>query len=666
MWQTLCGLRWNTRSARGSELVQGVLRNPQDVVQDVQRRILPPPPVLSLSEWADRERVLGPEESSEPGRWKTNRVPYLKGPMDAVSDPNVRTIVMMCSARVGKTELLNNAVGYFIDQDPAPMLIVHPTIGDAKNWSKEKLAPMIANTPAIRMKIKEAGPRESGNEIQRKVFPGGYIYLTGGNSASGLKARTTRIVIFDEVENIAKEAGEFGDPIELAKTRTTTYPGRYKHLLVSTPGNRDGSSIETAFKQGNMSRYEVPCPHCGARDHLRWPQIKWDQDDPDSARYVCAQCQGSILDRHKKDMLDLGLWVPQKEGKSGVVSYHLNALYNPWISFSDLVKVFLEKKAKGPAGLKTFINEYLGETWNDKLHEEEKVEGLLKRARVSGYMTDEVPVGVGMLVAGIDVQGDRVEVVVRGIGAKGVRWTIKHQVVGGNPMMVGLWDRVEKFLNDTWITKAGHKMKIRKICIDEGFHSKHVKAFANRPSLRGRISMVKGASVRQQKWCLQAKRVKGLYTIDTVSIKDVVYDGIRIVDPEMGGYQWFPKDTEQTYFDQLLSNRRDPKTHRYEPISDGAREEILDCHVYCEAALELFNPRKGEIEEMVAFYAVPIGGPSAPPPDEPSLPQDPPEEAEPEIVAPVVVEPPRPPRRPARPPQTRSPHLPRRKPLMGW
>ena len=647
--------------------MQGVLRDPQEVVRDVQLRILPPPPVLSLSEWADRERVLGPEESSEPGRWKTARVPYLKGPMDAVSDPNVRTVVMMCSARVGKTELLNNSVGYFIDQDPAPMLIVHPTIGDAKNWSKEKLAPMIANTPAIRTKIKESGPRDSGNEIQRKVFPGGYIYLTGGNSASGLKSRTTRIVIFDEVENIAKEAGEFGDPIELAKTRTTTYPGRYKHLLVSTPGNREGSSIETAYKQGNMCRYEVPCPHCGALDHLRWGQMKWEKDAPDGAHYMCAHCQGVIEDRHKKQMLDAGIWIPQKEGKAGVVSFHLNALYNPWISFGDLVKVFLEKKAKGPAGLKTFINEYLGETWNDKLHEEEKVEGLLRRARQSNYVSDEVPVGVGMLVAGIDVQGDRVEVVVRGVGAKGVRWTIKHMVIGGNPMMASLWDRLEKFLNSTWITRTGHEMRIRKSCIDEGFHSKHVKAFANRAGLRGRIAMVKGASVRQQKWCLQAKRVRGLYTIDTVSIKDVVYDGLRITDPEMGGYQWFPKDTEQTYFDQLLSNRRDPKTHRYEPISDGQREEVLDAHVYCEAAIELFHPRKGEIEEMVAFYTVPVAGASVPAPEPaPEAPEEFPEVEEHEPPAPVVLEPPRPTRRPARQPSNRNPHLPRRKPLLGW
>ena len=654
--------------------MQGLLRDPQDVINDVLRRILPPPPVLTLSEWADRERILGPEESSEPGRWKTSRVPYLKGPLDAVSDPNVRTVVMMCSARVGKTELLNNAVGYFIDQDPAPMLIVHPTIQDAKNWSKEKLAPMIANTPAIRSKIKESGPRESGNEIQRKVFPGGYIYLTGGNSASGLKSRTTRIVIFDEVENIAREAGEFGDPIELAKTRTTTYPGRYKHLLVSTPGNREGSAIETAYKQGNMCRYEVPCPHCGTLDHLRWAQMKWDGDDASSTRYLCAGCQGEITDAHKQTMLDHGQWIPQKEGKPGVVSFHLNALYNPWISFADLVKVFLEKKSKGPAGLKTFINEYLGETWNDRLRDEEKVEGLMRRARESGYMAEEVPVGVGMLVAGIDIQGDRAEVVVRGVGAKGTRWTITHQVIGGNPMMMGLWDRLEKFLNSTWTNKTGHEMRIRKFCIDEGFHSKHVKAFANRRSLKGRVSMVKGASVRQQKWCQMAKRVKGLYTIDTVSIKDVVYDGLRITDPEVGGYQWFPKDTAQEYFDQLMSNRRDPKTHRYEPISDGQKEEVLDCHVYCEAAIELFGPRKGEIEEMAAFYATQAEG-QPEERDEPKAPiqwppQEVPEIEQPEIpteaAAPEVVEPPRPPRRPTRGPNTRPPNIPRRRHLMGW
>jgi phage terminase large subunit GpA-like protein len=669
--------------------------DPEAVIRGIQRRILPPPPVLTLSEWADRERILGPEESSEPGRWKTARVPYLKGPLDAVSDPSVRTVVMMCSARVGKTELINNAVGYFVDQDPSPMLIVHPTIGDAKSWSKEKLAPMILNTPAVRAKIKDARTRESGNEIQRKVFPGGYLFMTGGNSASGLKSRTTRVVIFDEVENIAREAGEFGDPIELAKTRTTTYPGRYKHLLVSTPGNREGSAIESAFTQGTMARYEVPCPHCGALDHLRWAQMKWEGDDIAGAVYICPHCQEAITDADKKAMLAAGQWVPQKVGKPGVVSFHLNALYNPWIPFADLVKVFLEKSAKGPAGLKTFVNEYLGETWNDRMREEEKVDGFMKRARDSHYLSGEVPAGVGLLVAGIDIQGDRAEVVIRGIGTRGTRWTIAHHVIGGNPMMMDLWDRLQSLLDAKWQTQNGHEMRIRKICIDEGFHSKHVKAFIHRPSLRGRIAMVKGASWRQAKWCIPAKRVKGLYTIDTVSIKDVVYDSLRIDDPEVAGYQWFPRDASQDFFDQLLSNKRNPRTHRYEPISDGAHEEALDCTVYCEAAVELFGLRRGEIEELVAFYArtpgaaappappKPVSNPtpkpsvdvkemlmrqkrnphSVPSPEKPVLQ----EETTPEPPAAETQEPPRRPRCPPRKYPKAFLRLPRpKKPLIGW
>src|SRR5579859_7883228 len=163
-----------------------------------------PPRRLTVSQWADENRVLSLEGSAEPGRWRTARAEYQRGIMDAFTDRRVTDIVIMTSAQVGKTEVLNNIIGYLMDQDPCPILMVQPTLKMAESVSKDRLTPMMRDTPVLAGLV--ARQRDAGNTLLHKQFPGGHLTLPGANSPSSLASRPIRIVLADEVDRYPASA----------------------------------------------------------------------------------------------------------------------------------------------------------------------------------------------------------------------------------------------------------------------------------------------------------------------------------------------------------------------------------------------------------------------------------------------------------------------------
>src|SRR3990172_8165713 len=315
------------------------------------------PPKLSLSEWADRNRRLSPEASAEPGVWVTARAEYQRGILDAFSDPLVEEVVVMSSSQVGKTEILNNVVGYYIDQDPCPILIVQPRVEDAETWSKDRLAPMLRDTPCLRGLVKDPKTKDSGNTIRMKEFPGGRIAIGGANSPAGLAARPVRVVLLDEVDRFPASAGTEGDPVRLAIKRSQTFWNR-KIGKFSTPTVKGASRVEAEWEESDQRRYHVPCPVCPGLQILRWGQVKWGKDEkgkPSGVHYECEHCQAKIEERDKLRMVRNGRWIagkPEIKRKAGV---HLNELYSPWSSWQAMVERFYEDK-KRPETLKTFVN----------------------------------------------------------------------------------------------------------------------------------------------------------------------------------------------------------------------------------------------------------------------------------------------------------------------
>jgi len=579
----------------------GSLLPAETLLLRVQAAVLPPPPTLTISEWADRERILGSEETSEPGRWRTDRIPYLKEIMDAVSDPEVRTVVVMGSARIGKTEFENNVIGFHICQDPSPMLLVYPSEQKAQDYSKEKLSPMLKNTPALRGKVADAKSRDSQNTLNHKVFQGGFLAMVGSNTPNGLDSRTVRLVLFDELDKCAKAARHLGDPIALAKNRTITYPGRWKHILVSTPSEEGDSPISSEYAKTDMQRLYLPCPHCGEYQVLKMSQIKWADGHPEDALYVCEHCGCAITDAEKTGMLAAREWRAENGPHRGSVGFWLWAAYSPWVTWSQIAETFVERRNDGPESLKTFVNEWLGETWNPNQGRDGKVEGLLKRARESRYSSGQVPDEVGLLFGSADTQDDRLEFLVRGVGAGRKQWTVQHVVIEGNLATKEPWDRLEALILSHWVRQDGQLMRIKKFCLDIGGHfGEEGKKFCRRPALRGIITPTRGATRPQVALVVQGRKRSAIWFVDTVAIKDTIYASLRIENSAIPGYQAFPNDLEAGYFQQLLCEKK--SKGKYEPVPLGARNEILDLHVYVDAAIALWKPRKGEIEEAVAFY----------------------------------------------------------------
>lgn len=259
------------------------------LVQEAWCRGLRPEPQLTVSAWADTHRVL-PTTNAEPGPWRTARVPYLREIMDALSTASpIERVVFMKGAQTGGTEAGLNAVGYWIAHAPGTIMTVWPTGDMVRRNSRTRIEPLIDGTPALRAKIAPARAKDPGNTVTQKEFTGGVLVMTGANSATGLRSLPVRYLVLDEVDAFPADADGEGDPVALAIQRTVTFRGRRKIMLISTPTDAGSSRIEKAYAESDQRRFFVPCPACGAMQHLRWSGIRWPEGEPRKAHYVCAE-----------------------------------------------------------------------------------------------------------------------------------------------------------------------------------------------------------------------------------------------------------------------------------------------------------------------------------------------------------------------------------------
>ena len=384
--------------------------------------MMKPPKLQSVSEWADSNRILVSESSSEPGRWRTDRAPYQKEIMDAFTQPGIWQIVIMASAQVGKTELELNMMGRAIDVDPGPMLFVQPTDGFAEDFSKRRVAPMIRACPALQRKVYEAKSRDAGNTITMKTFPGGSVAFTGANSPTELAGRPVRYVFMDEIDRFPASAGTEGDPLELAERRTETFRHNRKVVKTSTPTIKGASKIEKAYMLGTQEEWHTECPHCKKFSFIRFDNIKFDKEEYKdeggernyhvrNVRWQCPLCQGETKEYDTKRCP--AKWVAKNPEaiETGVRSFRLNAFMSPWSDWTDICRSFL-KAHDDPELLKVFVNTMLGESWEMR-DRSGAPEMLFNRREIYNA---EVPTGVLVMTMGIDTQDNRLEYEVVGWG----------------------------------------------------------------------------------------------------------------------------------------------------------------------------------------------------------------------------------------------------------
>lgn len=581
-----------------------------------------PESALTVTDWADTYRFLAAERAAISGRWQTDRVPYLKGIMDAVTRPDVREIVFMKSSQVGGSEVANNIIGYFVHIEPSPILYVCESEGKAQAWSKESLAPMIRDTPVLNELFEAPRERDSGNTISGKRFPGGHLAVAWATSAAQLSSRPRRIVIFDEVDGFGTTSE--GDPISLAEARTKTFSDA-KIIKISSPRDEDTSRIKPAYQSSWAGKYFVPCPHCGTYQTIEWARIKWDENPLDA--YLICEAHGCVIENDDKfAMLQRGQWrhglftdVTDEQGHvtrvwneggelRGTIGFHVWEGYSPFVAWGDLALNFLKKKNKLDE-LRAFVNTSLGQTWEQR---ETEIEVGTLPDRCEEYEA-EVPAGVLVLTAGVDVQGNRLEYEIVGWGRDGESWSIYYGRIEGDPAQRGVWEDLQAELGREFEGVDGRKFRVQCAAIDSGgHHTNEVYAFC-RLNRGRRWYAIKGANTSGKplisKPSLQGNPPVKLFTVGTETAKDTFSNQLNVLEPGPN-YCHFPalfdEVTQQpiydeAYFKMLVSEHSVKEYSRgvarrvWRKIRASARNEALDCRVYAMAALNILHPNMDAI-----------------------------------------------------------------------
>ncbi len=564
-------------------------------------KVLAPPPKLTVSEWADNYRRLSSESSAESGQWRTDRAPYQREIMDSISDPEIEKIVLMCSSQVGKTEIILNILGYHIDYDPAPIMVVMPTVDLAKAFSKKRLATMIRDTPAISGKISDSKSRDGDNTILEKGFAGGYVVMVGANSPTGLSSRPIRVLLADEVDRFPMSAGDEGDPLSLAEKRTTTFHNR-KKVFVSTPTEKETSRIEAEFESSTKEEWNLPCPMCGKYQPLAWSQIRFED-----VTMECKFCKERFTEFEWKERE--GLWIAANPEINGVRGFHLNALASPWERWGTIIDNFRDAKSKGKEVLKTWINTTLGESWEDQDGEMADEEVLLKRRE---RYECELPEKVLILTAGVDVQDDRLEIEVVGWSHNYESWGIEYRQFMGDPEKLQVWNDLDLYLQKEFSFSDGNKLMISCCCVDSGYNASDVYKFCKKREHR-RIFAIKGKGGYGIPFVGKPTRTKlekcALFTLGVDSGKSKIISRLKVQFEEEPGYCHFPIESgrgyDQYYFKALTSERRVVKFSKgikqleWVKKKSGIRNEALDLRNYATAAVEILSPPFDVLERTI-------------------------------------------------------------------
>lgn len=561
-----------------------------------------PDPVLTVSEWADKFRILPARGASEHGPWRTDRTPYLREPMDCLSPHSkIEQVVLMFGAQTGKTEAGLNWIGCTADYYPCPMLMVQPTVEMAERVSKQRVQSMIDDTPKLRQAFTEAKSRDSGNTLLMKDFRGGTLIFSGANSSSSLASMPIRNVFADEIDRYPGDVDEEGDVLSLALERTNSFGRRRKVLITSTPTIRGVSRIEKAFLQTDQRRYFCPCPHCGTLDFWRWENIRWEPEHPETASLFCTTCGAMIEEKYKTWMMDRrngALWKPTAPSKNErIAGFHLPGLYSPlgWKSWEDLARQFIEGQ-RDPSVLKVFVNTGLAETW-EELGETHDAHDLM--VRVEDYPAD-VPADVAVLTMSVDVQRDRLEAAIYGWAPGEESYLIEHQRFDGDPSTdADVWANLEAMRVKVWTRADGVQMRPPICLIDSGDGEKVAPVYDYvRPRQGQGVFASKGVKFHTRPVMVQASQTQSgklrLFTIATHPAKQLIFDRLKIKGPGPG-YMHFPSWATEEFFCQLtgekLVGRENKRTRRtiYEWVKTHANNEALDLTVYALAGLRVLQ-----------------------------------------------------------------------------
>lgn len=584
--------------------------------------VMAPPPRLTVSQWADAKRKLSSESSPEPGQWRTSYNPLHREILDEFSNPLTETVVVMSSGQFGKTEDILNVAGYHMEFDPCPMLIIRPTEDEAKSFVKDRLQPMVRDTPSLQSLILETRTKGSDNTLFHKKFPGGHVTTVWAGSPAGVASRPIRIMLADEIDLYPVDA------VSKGRKRTARFWNR-RIGLFSTPTYEGLSTIESEFNSSDKRYPHVPCLFCGTFQKLVWEQIEWQQGRTDTAIYVCGKCSRAWTDRQRGQALKEAVWRPEKDfrGKAGFAAWEIHV---PSASLGKMAEEFINATEKARYGdnepLQNWTNLTYGKSWALR---GKTVEPDPLYARRENYTANALPYRILYLTAGVDVQDNRLELEIIGWRREKRNdveesWGVEYIALYGDPAQKQIWDDLDECLKREWITEDGRRLRLGAVCIDSGgHHAEQVYRFCN--SKIGRhIYSVKGQGGSRPIWprlAGKSKKYKGslVWGVGVDTTKARIYGHLRVNEAGQG-YCHFPLSYDEAYFrgltaEQLMTRHFHGQPVLYFFLPAGKRNEPLDVRCYAMAAL---------FSRPVSWEVLARNAPSEPPPEQPGDPSTPP------------------------------------------
>jgi phage terminase large subunit GpA-like protein len=568
---------------------------------------LEPDEDVGIREWANKYRWLPKAASSEYGKYRSSRTPYLHKIMDDLSPQSpVHDVVVVKATQLGMTDGLgNNLLMYTAHKRPRPCLMILPTVELARRHSRSKIDTSLAVMRCMDGLIRDSsGHKKRDESVLLKEFPGGYWMLLGSNSASAARSVSICILVLDDVDGFVLEMGDEGDPIDIIKKRTDSFAATAKRLLMSTPASLETSRIWIEFGFTDQQYYHVPCPHCdhGQRLLLGGKDtdygLKWTNNDPDTAYYLCEQCHEPISEVHKTAMLEQGDWIASNPGVVLRPGYHISSLYSPygWVSWAQIAKEFLDCY-KEPRKLKVFKNTREGLPWEEK---GQQPEWTLLQNRAEPYKFWTAPEGVGFITAGVDVQQNRLSVVIVGWGRDEESWVLWWGELFGDTAesTADVWTQLDSLMNRPFTHAYGFDLRPICIAVDSGDNTHTVYNFTRK---RPKFIAIKGQSTKhkpvlgrptKQDVNYQGNTIKNgvdLWPVGSDAAKILLYERLVYTTPGPE-YVHFTLDLPKDYYRQLTAEKRLTRydklgfAHKEWHLPKHARNEGLDCTAYALAA----------------------------------------------------------------------------------
>ena len=562
-------------------------------------RYLKPPEKLTVSGWAEKYRLLDSKTSAMPGPWRNRKTPYLVGVMDEILNYESEEVIFCKCTQIGGSEAMLNMIGYIIQQDPSPTMVVYPTDKLAESISDNRLVPMIKASPSLSELFKEFQSQKL--ELQ---FQGMYLSLVGSNSPSNLASKAIKYLMLDEVDKYPSNTKKEADPIALVRERTKTFTNR-KIYMTSTPTVREGH-IWKALEGADLEKhYFVPCPHCGEMIELKFNQIKWPDKEgmttterADMAVYVCQECGALINDYHKDRMLQQGEWRVVKQNTTGKkkVAFWINTLYSPFVRFSEIALEFLNSK-DDPERLQNFRNSWLAEPWEDTATHTDEDMVLARQTDDEEFV---VPDWAKMLTGGVDVQKNCLYYDIRAWGDYITSQSITHGQVSS-------FADIDRVTNLTYRNKAGDDFVVQLCLIDSGYNADETYEFC--VSNLDWAMPVKGSSTQ----------MTSHYKLSTVNRPGTKGDGIQLVltdgdkykdmiasrlhKPNGTGSWMVYKGCDLEYARQVTAEHKinvrsnGRVVQKWVPKTQHIDNHFLDCDVYALAAADIMGVRSMHLAE---------------------------------------------------------------------